>query len=592
MDWEAWFAIGITGSVLVTLVLIPSLSVDMVMLTALLILSLTGILTTQEALSGFSNPGLITIAALFVVAAAIRSTGGVDLLVDKLLGRPKGHRGALLRLMLPVLGISAFLNNTPVVATMIPAVLQWCRRIQLPASSLMIPLSYASILGGTLTLIGTSTNLVVNSQYQTLTGKSGFSLFDITAIGLANAVAGILFMLAFAPMLLKSRQSPTQTFADKRSFTFEVAVASDGPLVGKTIQQAGLRHLQSIFLAEIERSGAVITAVAPEEILRGGDRLVFVGETEAIVDILRINGLVPAVGHEPSLERDVPERMLMEAVVAQSCEIIGKTIRDGRFRDRYGCVVLAVARNGEHIKGRLSSIIVEKGDVLLLEAPPDEYSRLKNSRDFLVINKMDHEIPDHSRALTAWAILIGLVLLAAFEVMSMLNASLLGAGLMLVLRCINVNDARRSLDLPVLITVAASFALGNALETTGAAAHLGRGLVSIAGDDPFVLLAVTYLTVMVLTELITNVAAAMLMLPLVLALTASAGLNDAPYVLAVMMAASASFATPIGYQCNLMVYGPGGYRFSDFFRIGIPMNLLCFVVTVVTIPVFWPLTGG
>ena len=562
------------------------------MLAALLILSFSGILTAQEALSGFSNPGLITIAALFVVAAAIRSSGGVDLLVDRLLGRPKSERAALLRMMLPVTAISAFLNNTPVVATMIPAVLQWARRISISPSSLMIPLSYASILGGTITLIGTSTNLVVNSQYEVITGNPGFSLFEITPLGLINAAAGIIFILIFGPLLLKPRQSPSQTFADKRSFTFEVAVASDGPLVGKTIQQAGLRNLQSIFLAEIERSGAVITAVAPEEILRGGDRLVFVGETDAIVDILRINGLVPAVGHEPSLDRDVPERMLMEAVVAQSCEVIGKTIRDGRFRDRYGCVVLAVARNGEHIRGRLSSIILEKGDVLLLEGPPAEYPRLKDSRDFLVINKLDHEIPDHSRALTAWAVLAGVVLFAAFDVTSMLNASLLGAGLMLILRCISVTDARKSLDLPVLITVAASFALGSALEKTGAADYLGKNLVEFAGDDPWLLLLVAYVSVMLLTELITNTAAAMLMLPVVIAIIDTAGLNHAPYVIAVMLAASASFATPIGYQCNLMVYGPGGYRFSDFLRIGIPMNLLCCATTVTAIPMFWPLTGN
>lgn len=592
MDWQAWFAIVITGSVLAVLILVPRFSVDMVMLAALLILSFSGILSAQEALSGFSNPGLITIAALFVVAAAIRSSGGVDLLVDRLLGSPKSERAALVRMMIPVTAISAFLNNTPVVATMIPAVLQWARRIRLAPSSLMIPLSYASILGGTITLIGTSTNLVVNSQYQVITGNPGFSLFEITPLGLINAAAGLLFIVIFAPLVLRPRQSPSQTFADKRSFTFEVAVASDGPLVGRTIQQAGLRNLQSIFLAEIERSGAIITAVAPEEILRGGDRLVFVGETEAIVDILRINGLVPAVGSEPSLDRDVPERMLMEAVVAQSCEVIGKTIRDGRFRDRYGCVVLAVARNGEHIRGRLSSIILEKGDVLLLEGPPAEYPRLKDSRDFLVINKLDHEIPDHSRALTAWAVLAGIVLLATFNVTSMLNASLLGAGMMLILRCISVPDARKSLDLPVLITVAASFALGNALEKTGAADFLGKNLVEIAGNDPWLLLLLTYASVSLLTEVITNNAAALLMLPLVIAITETAGLNHAPYVIAVMMAASASFATPIGYQCNLMVYGPGGYRFSDFLRIGVPMNLLCGAATVTAIPFFWPLVGG
>ncbi|MBP6681966.1 MAG: SLC13 family permease [Halioglobus sp.] len=591
MDWQAWFTVGLTVAVLATLIAIPRLTTDMVLMAALLLLSITGILGPDEALSGFANAGLMTVAAMFIVAAAIRSSGGVDLVVERVLGRPTGARGALVRLMLPVVGLSAFLNNTPVVATMIPAVSQWARRIKVPSSSLMIPLSYASILGGTITLIGTSTNLVVNGQYQVLTGKPGFALFDIAPIGLICALVGTVFVVFAAPLLLKVRRSPDQTFADTRSFTFEVAVARDGPLVGKSIQQAGLRHLERIYLAEIEREGSVITAVTPEELLRGGDRLVFVGETEAIVDVLRINGLVAAVGSQPALERKVPERRLVEAVVAEYCEIVGHTIRDGRFRDRYGAVVLAVARNGEHIRGRLSSIILAPGDLLLLEMRPGDVERLRQSRDFLLMNVLDHELPDHSRALLSWAILGGIIALATTGIMSMLNAALLGVATMLATRCISPSEARRSLDLPVLVTIAASFALGNALEKTGAADFLGNSIVAAAGNDAWLLLALTYLSVMVLTELITNNAAAMLMLPVVLAITHTAGLNDVPYVMAVMMAASASFATPIGYQCNLMVYGPGGYQFSDFLRIGVPMNLLMALVTIVAIPFIWPLQG-
>lgn len=589
MDWHGWFTLALTVGVLVTLIAIPRLSADLVLMAALLALSMLGILQPAEALAGFSNPGLMTVAAMFIVAAGIRSSGGVDLVVDAVLGRPQGPRRALLRLMLPVAGFSAFINNTPVVATMIPAVSQWARRLREPNSTFMIPLSYASILGGTITLIGTSTNLVVNGQYQALTGKPGFDLFAITPIGLIVAAAGTLFVVLAGPLLLTPRRTPGETFKDTRSFTFEVAVAKDGPLVGKTIQQAGLRHLQRIYLAEIERDGAVITAVAPEETLRGGDRLVFVGETEAIVDILRINGLVPAVGSQPALERNVPERRLVEAVLSPQCEIVGSTVRDGRFRDRFGAVVLAVARNGEHIRGRLSSIELQAGDVLLLEARPTVMERLRNSRDFLLMSEVAAELPDHSRGWIAWSILVGVIALATFGVASMLNAALLGAGAMLLARCLTVGEARRSLDLTVIVTIGASFALGNAIEKTGAAEYLGNALLTGAGNNPWLLLALTYLTVMVLTELITNNAAAMLMLPVVLALAESAGLNELPFVVAVMFAASASFATPIGYQCNLMVYGPGGYRFSDFFRIGIPMNLLIAVVTIVTIPLFWPL---
>ncbi|HNC68923.1 MAG TPA: SLC13 family permease [Pseudomonadales bacterium] len=589
MDWQGWFTVALTVAVLATLITVPRLGTDVVLMGALLLLGGTGILTPDEALAGFANTGLITVAAMFIIAAGIRASGGVDLVVEKILGKPTGPRQALVRLMVPVVGLSAFLNNTPVVATMIPAVSQWARRIRVPSSTLMIPLSYASILGGTITLIGTSTNLVVNGQYQALTGKPGFALFDIAPLGLIVAAAGTLFVVIVAPKLLRIRRSPDQTFADTRKFTFEVAVAQDGPMVGKTIQQASLRNLERIYLAEIERDGGVITAVAPEEILRGGDRLVFVGETEAIVDILRINGLVPAVGSKPALERHVPERRLVEAVVAEHCEVVGQTIRDGRFRDLYGAVVLAVARNGEHIRGRLSSIILEPGDLLLLEARPAVVSRLKHSRDFLLMSVLEHELPDHSHAWISWGILVAIVALATSGVLSMLYAGLFGVAAMLATGCISTTEARRSLDLPVLVTIAASFALGNALEKTGAASFLGNGIVSLAGGNPWLLLALVYLSVMMLTEMITNNAAAMLMLPVALAVAQRAGLHDVPYVMAVMMAASASFATPIGYQCNLMVYGPGGYRFSDFLRIGIPMNCLVAAVTIGAIPLIWPL---
>ncbi|MFM7275786.1 MAG: SLC13 family permease, partial [Gammaproteobacteria bacterium] len=237
-------------------------------------------------------------------------------------------------------------------------------------------------------------------------------------------------------------------------------------------------------------------------------------------------------------------------------------------------------------------IELQAGDVLLLEAKPTVMERLRNSRDFLLMSEVAAELPDHSRGWIAWSILAGVIVLATFGVASMLNAALLGAGAMLLARCLSVAEARRSLDLTVIVTIGASFALGNAIEKTGAAEYLGNALLTGAGNNPWLLLALTYLAVTVLTELITNNAAAMLMLPVVLALAESAGLNEVPFVVAVMFAASASFATPIGYQCNLMVYGPGGYRFSDFFRIGIPMNLLVAVVTIATIPLFWPLRAG
>lgn len=590
MDWHGWFTVILTCTVLLTLVT-TRLGADLVMMAALVVLLLSGILDSGEALAGFSNSGLLTVAAMFVVAAGIRASGGVDLIVQRLLGRPDGLRPAMGRLLLPVLGLSAFINNTPVVATMIPAVSRWARQMSLPTSKLMIPLSYASIVGGTLTLIGTSTNLVVNGQYQSLTGEAGLGLFSISLVGIAVATVAMVFLIVAGPRLLPLRRTPEETFADMRKFTFEVAVAHDGPLVGKNIVEAGLRHLKRIYLVEIERQGGILTAVTPEERLHGGDRLVFVGDTAAIVDLLRIPGLVASVGRQPVIERNAPERRLVEAVVSPNCDGIGKTIKEGRFRDRYGAVVLAVARNGEHVTGRLSSIRLEPGDVLLLEARPAFVSRQRYSRDFLLINELDEERPDHSRAWAGWAILGGIVILAATGITDMLQAALLGAGAMIASRCLTLEEAKRSLDLTVIITIGASFALGAALSKTGAADFLGEQLLAAGGSNPWLLLLLTFLAVSILTEMITNNAAALIMLPIVLSVVEALGLNAIPYVITVMMAASASFATPLGYQTNLMVYGPGGYHFRDFLRLGIPMNLLSCVTTVLIVPQIWPLVG-
>jgi di/tricarboxylate transporter len=565
------------------------LTPDVVMMAALTVLAVTGTLTPGEALSGFSNPGLMTVAALFVVAAGVRDAGGVDAIVGTVLGEPKHYRRALARLMLPVAATSGFMNNTPVVATMIPAVTRWAGRLGLAPSKLMIPLSYASILGGTLTLIGTSTNLVVDGQYRAITGEPGFGLFAITPVGLCVALVGFLFLLLTANWLLPTRTSPTEQFANRREFTFEVAVAADGPLVGLSIEQAGLRNLRRIFLAEIDRDGTVLTAVSPGERLQAGDRLVFVGDTEAIVDVLRINGLVGSEGRAPVIERDTAERRLVEAVVSPYCDGIGETLRDARFRDRYGAVVLAVSRQGAPLRGNLGSIRLQAGDVLLLEARPAFVTRQRQVRDFLLVNDTGERRPDSSRAGIAWTVLGAMIVLATTGALSMLEAALLAAGAMIATRCLAIGEARRSLDLTVIITIAASFALGAALQKTGAAAWLASTALDVSGGHPLALLALTYFGVSVLTELITNNAAALIMLPVVLAATAALGLPPEPYVITTMIAASASFATPLGYQTNLMVFGPGGYRFSDFLRVGIVMNVLGGVVTVLTVPRFFPL---
>lgn len=590
MEWQGWLSLALTFAALAALTL-TRIRPHIVMIGVLTILSVTGVLTANEALAGFANPGLITVAAMFVVAAGIHGSGGVDLLVNKALGRPKSTRGAMSRMFTPVVLLSGFLNNTPVVATMIPAINVWSRKISIAPSKLMIPLSYSAILGGTLTMIGTSTNLVVNGQYQALTGSDGLSLFSITAVSLPVVIGGLIFMWLFFPKWLPDR-SDKKAFANLREFTLEVTIDPAGPLVGRTVQQAGLRHLKRIYLVEIERNGTILTAVSSEEHLQGGDRLVFAGDTEAVSDLLRVHGIIPSPenGSSDTLSKDRAERRLVEAVVSPSCSAVGSAIRDARFRARYGAVVLAVARNGERVKGNLGTIKLAAGDTLLLEARPAFVSRQRHNKDFLLINDLESEPPRHDRAYLAWAILFGVVGAAGLGIISMLNGALIGAILMLATGCCSISQAEKSLDFGVIITIAASFALGAALEKTGVAASIAHNIIALSDGKPWLMLILIYIVVSTLTETITNNAAAILMLPIALEITASAGLNDEPFLFAIMIAASASFATPLGYQTNLMVYGPGGYRFSDFFKVGLPMNVVIGVLTVSVLLIGWPLT--
>ncbi len=587
MDWQGWFSLCLTFSVLGVLIT-TSASPHVVMVGALILLSVFGVLTAQEALLGFANPGLITIAAMFVVAAGLNASGGIELLVKKALGQPTHLRAAMLKIFSPVILLSGFLNNTPVVATMIPAILAWSRRINIAPSKLMIPLSYASILGGTLTLIGSSTNLIINGEYQVLTGEPGFSLFFITSIGLPVTIAGVVFMWLWFPKVLPDRRQDSM-FGSLREFTLEVKVTPDGPLAGKTVAQAGLRQLPRIYLVEIERDGAIVTAVASEEILQGDDRLVFTGDSESISDLLRIKGLSPSpeLDQPSALEVEHAERCLVAAVVSPHCAAIGRRIRDSRFRDRYGAVVLAVARNGERIAGNLGTIKLKAGDTLLLEARPAFVSRQRYSKDFLLINDLHTEPLRHDKAYIAWCILLAVVALAGTGLTSMLNASLIGAGLMVASGCCSVNAAERSLDPKVLITIGAAFALGVALKKTGVAGLLAESVLALSFGETWLMLVLVYVCVSVLTEVITNNGASILMLPIALTMTEQTGLAHEPFVLAIMMAASASFATPLGYQTNLMVYGPGSYRFSDFIKVGLPMNCFIGAVTITLLIIFW-----
>jgi di/tricarboxylate transporter len=587
MSLSAWIALAVVVACLVFLAQ-GRRSPELVMMGGLVALLVTGILTPGQALAGFANEGMITVAAMYVVAAGLRETGAIELVVRYLFGRANHVRHAQLKVMLPTLGISAFLNNTPVVASFIPAVLAWAKRHGIAPSKLLIPLSYAAILGGTCTLIGTSTNLVVNGLWLS-EGGPGLGMFDLAWVGVPVALTGILYILVVGPRLLPEHKAEKGVFDNPREYTVEMQVDPKGPLVEQTILEAGLRHLGRLFLVEIVREGRVVPAVNSEERLRPNDRLVFAGDVSAIVDLQRVRGLLPALSEDRALEQQVPERRLVEVVVSPRCPLINKSLRESRFHTYYGATVIAVAREGKRVTGGLGDMELRAADTLLLEARPVWVERHRYSPDFLLVSSVEgSEAPRYERSLFAWLILAGIVGTATFGLLDMLTAALLGAGLMLLSGCVSGAMARKSIDTQVLVVIACSFALGKGLQVTGAAQTLTEYLLALPGDRPWLVLLLTYLITSLLTSVITNNAAAVVMFPIVVAMAESLGVSPVPFIITIMMAASASFATPIGYQTNLMVMGPGGYRFADFIRIGLPLNFLLACITVLVIPRVWP----
>ncbi|MCB9855648.1 MAG: SLC13 family permease [Phycisphaerales bacterium] len=548
-----------------------------------------GVLKADQALAGFSNSGLFTVGVLFVVVCGLRTTGGVDWIAHTILGRPATLRRGLLRIIAPVAGMSAFLNNTPVVAMLIPAVADWARRARLPASKFMIPLSYAAILGGTCSLIGTSTNLVVSGLVTAQTDLPPIQIFDVAWIGVPCLLVGAAFLLIFGPTMLPHRGSFEQTLSDPREYTAEMIVPPNSPVVGQSVEQAGLRNLPGCYLVEIERGNDVLPAVGPSEILRADDRLIFAGVVESIRELQSLRSLAPATNQVFKLDSPRHRRRLFEAVVSESCPIAGKTIKEGRFRTMYEAAVLAVARNGERVRGRIGDIRLRPGDVLLLEAGTSFERHQRDSRDFLLIRTLEDSTPRrHDRAPVAMAILVAMVLVAALGWLSMLNAALVAAGLLLITRCCTTSDAQRSIDWSVLVVIGAGLGLGIAMDQSGAAKWIAERLLAVGGDHPWMALAAIYIATSMLTEVITNNAAVALVFPIALATSRQLGVSFEPFIYAIMMAGSASFATPIGYQTNLMVYGPGGYTFKDFLRVGLPMNLLMAITTIALVPRIWP----
>lgn len=603
MTWEGWVVVSITLGVLIALatgkVAVDVAMVGAVVLMVLIDLAVPGanILSTKDALGGMSNEGMITVAIMYVVVCGLRETGGIAWMGRRLLGHPKTLIAAQVRLCVQSMFLSAFMNNTPLVAMFIPVVQDWCKRLGISASKMMIPLSFATVLGGTCTIIGTSTNLIVGGLWTShFKDRPGIGFFDIAWVGVPSAILGGVILVGMTRWFLPDRKPVLNIGGDARSYTVEMEVDPAAGLVGQTIAQAGLRNLPSLYLAEIDRAGVFLPAVGPDEKLMAGDRLVFVGVVDSVVELQRIRGLRPATNQVVKLDAPRPQRSLVEAVVSRTNPLIGKTVKEGRFRSVFNAVVIAVARDGHRITDKkIGDIELQAGDTLLLEAHRSFQEQYKNSREWILLSAVHDSTPmRHERAIIAVAILVGMVLLAVFGEkwgVSMIHSAALAAGLMLMTRCCSGAQARSSVDWQVLIAIAGGFGLGKAMETSGAAGVIAERLIALAQGNAWVTLGMVYLVTMLLSEILSNNAAAMLVFPIAMGAAEKIGADPLPFAINIMMAASACFMTPIGYQTHMMVMGPGGYRFADFTRVGFPLNFAVMAVTVGLTPFVWPLMG-
>jgi di/tricarboxylate transporter len=578
--WHSWMVAGVLAGAVA--LMIRGRAPDMVLIAGVVALVVAGVIDARDAALGFGNEGLVSVAALFIVAGGMQNTGMIRWVAAVVLRGGGSLRSVLANLCATSALVSSVINNTPLVAVLTPAALDFARRERISPSKLLMPMCFAVTLGGTLTLIGTSSNLVVAGLVEADAKVAGSGIvpigfFDFTVIGIIVAAVGLAFLILAAPTLLPDRVPVLQPTSDARQYTARLAVVAGGSIDGKSIAEAGLRRLQGLFLVEIERGDDSISAPAPSQRLRGGDHLVFAGAVDEIVALRRVAGLsaVDEAG-SASVHRG---RSLVEAVVSNSFPGVNQSIREFGFRARYDAAVIAVARNGERLAGRIGDIVLRAGDTLLIETDAGFLERNRRSQDFYLVSGVQGGEVRPERAGIALVIVVAMIA-AATATGNMLGPALAAAIAMVATGCLRASDARSSIDLSILLVIGAGLGLSEAVERSGLGMSVGQFVVGLGSGSVIASLAAVYLATALITNFISNAATAAIVYPLAVGTAVQAHADPMPFVFAVLFASSAAFSTPIGYQTNLMVYGPGGYRFSDFVRFGLPLNALLFVVTV------------
>ena len=570
-----------------SVLLFTKLRADIVFLGAIAVLYVTGVLDAKEATSGFSALSVIVVGVLFIVVAGLTYTGVLQWIVKHLLGQPESYSKAVVRLMLPVAALSSFLSNTTVVTLFVGIVKIWSKKLGVAPSKLLIPLSYASGMGGVCTLIGTPPNLIISGLYADTTGQQ-MNILATAVPGMFCLFVGILSVIAMR-RLLPNRKVPESAFESTSEYTVEMQVPSDNPYIGQTLGEAGLFTVKGGSLLEVYHFDEVPSPVTEEEYIIGGDHLVYAGEIDEILELQHTHGLVSADHHVFSLSEIDRNRHLRTAYVTFGSPLIGTTIGESHFERNYNMTLVAVARRGERISEPPRQVVLQAGDTLLLDCPPRVSVDTGQLESMLHFFEND-QLPNISfKTLLSSCIMLAMVVLSALGVMPLLQCAILAAGAMIAFKCCTPQQAMKSINGEILAVFAGSVVLGLAIQKTGIAERMAFGILDVCGSNPIVVMTAICLVGTFITEFISNTAAGAMFFPIMYHAAEQLGYEPYPFLIALMISVSSSFATPIGSPTHMLVYGPGGYRFSDFIRIGLPMNFIILAANILIVNIIFPL---
>jgi di/tricarboxylate transporter len=573
-------------------------SIDVTAMVLLSILFALGYLTPAEALSGFSNPAVITIAFLFIISRALQKTRILEYLIIRV--RRLADRSILLgrAVYLFTIGIaSAVVNNTAIVAIFMPVSIRLAQKYKMSPSKMLIPLSYSAILGGTLTLVGTSTNLLVNSIYIQTPGVEPMGMFEFMRYGAILMIVGLLYILFIAPMVLPSRTSTSSLTKSYRlgGYLTEMKISPESPLNGRTCLDRGINKNYDVMVLDILRDGKMITSMIRLTKLREGDILFVRGTLENFLrmkEVEKVTLLTDEKLTQEELEQE--DNVVVECLITDKSDIVGKSLMAGNFRRRFGSFILAIRREGTIFREKIAHVILQAYDTLLVYGPENKVKELSKTGEFIVLGEVDAELRKQRFWWMTIVVIIGTITLAALGIMPIVKSAMLGVVILLTLKILTPQESYQSINWQVIILISALIPVGIVIQKTGTAEWIAGFITSATRSvstevQPQVLLALIYFITIFLTEISSNAATAIIMTPIALAVAQQMGFDPRAFVFAVAFAASASFITPVGYQTNLMVYGPGGYKFSDYIRVGFPLALIFWVMAIFILPVLWPI---